>query len=81
MKIKWTADFADEASRKFTIVPTVLRNIATHEQHTEYYLYIQDRDGRDTHDYMQETLEKTKSFAQKKFGVPLDAWTENQDVE
>ena len=40
--MKWTADFAEAAFRKFIIVPTVLENIATHEKNAEYYLYIQN---------------------------------------
>lgn len=40
-----------------------------------YYIYI-NVNGVNKYDYLQDTLEQTKSFAFRKFQVPLDAWTE-----
>jgi hypothetical protein len=38
-----------------------------------YYLYIY-KDGKNTHDYLQDTVEIAMEQAHEQFGVPLDAW-------
>ena len=44
-----------------------------------FYLYVYDTTGKNTHDYLQDTLEITKEFAFEKYGVPLDSWTIAKD--
>jgi hypothetical protein len=38
-----------------------------------YYLFVFEGE-RCSHDYLQDTIEKVKSFALEEFGVPFEAW-------
>ncbi len=38
-----------------------------------FYLYV-FKNGKCTHDYLQDTLELTKEYALKDFGVPKNIW-------
>ena len=40
-----------------------------------FYVYVYDNNGKNTHDYLQDTLHMAKEFAFKKFGVSIDSWT------
>lgn len=43
-----------------------------------FYVYAYDSQGKNTHDYLQDNLQKAKECALKQFGVPLDSWTAMQ---
>jgi hypothetical protein len=43
-----------------------------------FYIYAYDRDGKNTHDYLQDDLDMAKLCALDEFGVPADSWTEVQ---
>ena len=78
--MKWTTDFTDAKANEFTIKPMGFTNKATGETWNEYCLWVY-KDGKDTHDYLQDTLIRAKEFALSQFGVPLDSWTEDQNPE
>lgn len=40
-----------------------------------YYLYRYEN-GKDTHDYLQDTIEICKKQAFEEWGVPMDCWEE-----
>ena len=73
--MKFIAEIPSDTTRKFEIKSNTLTKIATEEQQPVWYFYVYDvKSGRYTHDYMQMTLEKTKSFAFKHFNIATDAW-------
>ena len=39
-----------------------------------WYLYVYESDGSNSYDYLQNTFEVCKRFANKRFDVPLSAW-------
>ena len=76
--MNWTTDFTDANANGFKIKPMNFTNKATGETWSEYVLWVY-KDGKDTHDYLQDSLDKAKEFALSQFGVPLDSWVEDQD--
>lgn len=45
-----------------------------------FNVYAYDSNGKNTHDYLQDTLEMAKKCALEEFGVPLDSWKIEQQV-
>jgi hypothetical protein len=45
-----------------------------------FYLYAYDSKGKNTHDYLQDTLQMAKEYAFEEFGVPLESWAMGQEV-
>lgn len=45
-----------------------------------FYMYAYDSNGKNTHDFLQDTLQMAKECALENFGVPLDSWTTEQEV-
>lgn len=41
-----------------------------------WYLYRDDENGDNTHDYLQDNLEIAVSFAESEFGIPKENWDE-----
>jgi hypothetical protein len=62
--MKWIAELSGTKQLTLTI---------KHDRYAGYYLYVYI-DGKDTYDYLQDTLEIAMEQAQEQFGVPLDAW-------
>jgi hypothetical protein len=56
---------ADYGSRKF--------EIKYGGEGIGFYLFVFEG-GKNTYDYLQDSVEQTKKFAFEKFGVPLEAW-------
>ena len=40
-----------------------------------YYILVFDVNGKNTHDFLQDSLEKAKEFCFEEFGIPIDSWT------
>ena len=52
------------------------RRFLIEEDMTEIGTYLRIfEDDRDTHDYLQDSVEDCKEFAEEEFGVPTDSWT------
>lgn len=76
--------YSDMVVRWASIKPTRMKLVSKHNNQTfeivedkpevGFYLYVYDTNGKNTHDYLQDTLQITKEFANKIFGVPLDSW-------
>ena len=62
--MKWEADIIAQPSLHFEIKK---------DSRAGYYVYAY-KNGIDTHDHLQDTLEMAKQCAFDEFGVPLDAW-------
>ena len=56
--------------------PEGLSFIIDEDKNVGFYLYVYDRNGSNTHDYLQDDLETVKFFAFNKFDVPEDSWIE-----
>ncbi|MCP5362261.1 MAG: hypothetical protein H6908_06495 [Hyphomicrobiales bacterium] len=63
--------------------PKYLRCVIEHEQFTNiidntplegFYLYVYDKDEKNTHDYLQDTFQFAVEQASEDFGVPETAW-------
>ena len=63
--MKWETNYKHPEGRTFII---------DHDKLAGYYIYIYDNKGKNTHDYLQDTLEIAKRFTYKMFGVPIDSW-------
>jgi len=46
-----------------------------------WYVLAYDSSGKNTHDHLQDDLNMAKSCAQSEFGVPLSAWTTDDQVQ
>ena len=44
-----------------------------------FYLYVYDSNGKNTYDYLQDTLQMAKECALEEFGVPIDSWITEQN--
>lgn len=64
----------------------MLRSWVTHHEGKRYlikedlpdvgfYLFVYDKSGKCTHDYLQDTLEVAKYHALSEFGVPIATWS------
>ena len=62
---------ATHGARRFEIVEST--------PEVGFYVYIYEGD-RCTHDYLQDTLERAKSFAEEEFGVPAASWTHADNI-
>ena len=60
---------ADHGGRRFEIIEDL--------PEVGFYVYIY-KDGKCTHDYLQDTFDKAKEFAYEDFAVPLDSWHEDE---
>ncbi len=55
--------------------PKPMNFIIEHDKNVGFYLYVyDDATGKNTHDYLQDTLEIAKEQAFEDFGVHLDSW-------
>lgn len=66
--MKWESNYKHPEGMEFII--------EYDEMAETYYLYIFNSEGKNTHDYDQDTLEIAKEQALEDFGVPLDSWIE-----
>lgn len=41
-----------------------------------FYVYVFDSHGRCIHDYLQDSLELAKTFAEEEFGVAHEEWSQ-----
>lgn len=62
--MKWIAEPVDLKPRHFVI---------EHDPSAGFYLYVFEG-GRDTHDYLQDTLEAAMEMAEEDFRVPRSEW-------
>lgn len=73
--MKWVAQIKHPKPMSFVIEKETLRNITDQKYEIGFYLYVNDDiTGKNTHDYLQDTLEAAKDQALEYFGVPLDSW-------
>jgi len=73
--MKLTAEIQTPVPMNFIIKEKTYTNARTKEQLPQYALYIYI-DGKDTYDYLLDSLYLAKNCALKEFQVPLDAWTQ-----
>ena len=64
--MKWVSKHQDEQSRTFEIKL---------DTNAGYYFYVY-KNGIDTHDYLQDTLQFAKEDALEFFSVPMDSWVQ-----
>ncbi|MEJ0009853.1 MAG: hypothetical protein WDN72_04590 [Alphaproteobacteria bacterium] len=72
--MRWIAEIAIPKPLTVVIEPTTLTDIRSGEKEEWFYLYGYEN-SRMIFDYMQETFQRTQSFALSQFQVPLDAWS------
>lgn len=65
--MKWIAEI--KSPRKVSL-------LIEYDEQAGYYIYAYDEN--ESYDYLQDTFDKAKNFALRKFNVPLAAW---QQVE
>ncbi len=71
--MQWTAEITHPMPLRFVIEKEQLHNLTDNRFEDGYYLYVYDGE-RNTHDYLQDTLQFAKDQALEEFGVPLSAW-------
>ena len=73
--MKYVAHITFPTPLRLVIERQTLRAIDGGTDMDAFYIYVYDGDKM-IYDYLQDTLEIAMSFSHKKFGVPLDSWTQ-----
>lgn len=72
--MEWRAEIIHPKPLKFVIVKEWFTNIIASEPgQYGYYFYVYEN-GRNTYDYLQDTLEIAMEQAFEQFAVPYEAW-------
>ena len=73
--MKWLTDYKDPQGRTYSIG---IMKFSRGNMPMQYMVYANDKNGFNTHDYAQDSLERAKRCAFKQFGVPMDSWKETE---